>query len=85
MAIEYEESDRGFKQYGPIETDYGHVLRVYESSAATRPCLWLSVDPQAAATKDRGGRELGVHMTLDEAVTLRDTIDRAIEKHYQKQ
>jgi hypothetical protein len=36
--------DRGFLTYGnPIETDYGHDLRLYESSAATGPHTWLDL------------------------------------------
>ncbi len=31
--MSYETTDRGFKHYEPIRTDYGHVLVVYESSS----------------------------------------------------
>lgn len=39
-------SDRGFAQYidkDGVETNYGHVVRVYESSAASAPYVWLNI------------------------------------------
>lgn len=79
--VRWTMTDRGFKHYAPVETVAGTVL-VYESSAATEPKLWLSIDAgshehltlaQAAEMRD----------SLDEGAPLRDTLSMAIERHYQ--
>ena len=44
--IEITTTSRGFHQYGSsVETTYGHDVKVYESSAASGPHVWLSIDP----------------------------------------
>lgn len=81
----FKTTDRGFKYYEPIETDYGHEIRVYESSAARRPCIWLSV--KLTEEKSRGSGiapcEANAHMTIEQAEMVRDVIDAAIKNHYQ--
>jgi len=85
MPVHHVDSERGFRHYDAIETRYGHVVSVYESSAASEPCLWVRVElPQEAAVQQ--GMEPGeqaAHMTLDQAVDLRDTLSVAIRDHYQ--
>ena len=44
----FEVTDRGFRRYEPIPTAYGHVVSVYESSAASEPCVWLEIDANSA-------------------------------------
>lgn len=80
--IPFEVTDRGFKHYKPIATHYGHVVRVYESSKAFSPCLWLSVDGSEAITDPK--EQVKAHMTLAQAERLRDTLDAAISQHYQQ-
>jgi len=42
--IDITVNERGFHGYGnPVETTYGHVVRVYESSAASGPHCWLDI------------------------------------------
>jgi hypothetical protein len=68
-------SDRGFLTYagGPIPTDYGHDINVYESSAAFGPHVWLSVVDSPRVE----GRN--AHLTLRQAVLLRGALDQFIQ------
>lgn len=81
----FKTTDRGFKHYEPIETSYGHEIRVYESSAATRPCIWLSVKLTEEESRNSGIApcEANAHMTIEQAEMVRDAIDTAIKNHYQ--
>jgi len=81
--IQHETSDRGFKHYPLIRTSYGHLLRVYESSAAFEPHLWLAVDAKDTSNGDDG--EMHVHLAEQEARELRDLLDWALEHHYQRE
>jgi hypothetical protein len=82
--MSFTTSDRGFKQFEPVETQYGHVVRVYESSAAMQPCLWIATELAEA----RGGIEpekAHAHCTLEQAGKIRDAIDGCIANHYQQE
>lgn len=68
-------SKRGFKHMPELHCDYGSEVRVYESSAAVSPFIWLDV-------KHRSGSGTA-HMTLDDAARLRDQLDYLIAHHYQ--
>lgn len=72
-------TDRGFRHWEPIPTSYGHEIRVYESSAASAPHIWLAVDGEKAITDFPGT----AHLTLDQAKAVRDALDEAITNHYQ--
>jgi hypothetical protein len=80
--IQYTESDRGFKCYTPIKDTYGGQVGVYESSAATQPCIWVSIQqfPRSDGSVDP---EAAVHITLEQAERLRDILQAAITNHYQ--
>jgi hypothetical protein len=73
-----ELSERGFEQYGAVETDHGHRLRVYESSAARGPHVWLNV---CLADEHRGIKpeEATAHLSLFHAMELRGLLDDYIE------
>lgn len=83
--MSFKTTDRGFKHYEPIKTDYGHEIRVYESSAATRPCIWLSVELTEEESHGSGIApcEARAHMTIEQAEMVRNAIDAAIKDHYQ--
>lgn len=77
-------NERGFNQDEPIQTDYGHEIRVYESSAAKGPCLWLAVEKgEARFPGDLGPEHAHAHMTIEQAQELRDSLGRIIDNHYQ--
>jgi hypothetical protein len=72
-------SDRGMTYMDPITTrDDGDIVRVYESSDATSPHIWLFVKdghiPDQRAT---------AHMTLEEAEELARELLWFVDNHYQ--
>lgn len=71
FEVRWTKTDRGFKHYEPIPITRDNAVRVYESSAADGPHLWVTLD-------DPFG-----HLTLEQATYLRDTLTTAIARHYQ--
>ena len=71
-------TDRGFTHADPIPgvAGYGGQVRVYESSGAAAPRLWLM-------TIDGEGNEATIHLELDDARRLLDDINRLADNHYQ--
>jgi len=81
---DFETSDRGFKYFMPTMTDYGHNIRIYESSAAMEPCLWMAAE--RAQEDCRGGLKpeaVHIHMTLEQAREIHGKLGNAIASHYQ--
>lgn len=72
--MEHEVSSRGFKHMSTVEGTYPEPwdLRVYESSSAMAPHIWLAMSQGNHA-----------HMTLEQAEQLRDQLDYLISNHYQ--
>lgn len=87
-------SDRGFKHYEAIPADAAEV-RVYESSDASSPHLWLSVTgeaflralprPVVATPYGVADASVSAHLTLEQAAAVGDIIDAAIDGHYQRE
>lgn len=72
-------SGRGSAEFGtPIATAYGHALRLTESSAASGPHLWLWVRHDGNLATEQQPVNDGVHLSLDQAKTLRDRLNAAI-------
>lgn len=83
-------SDRGFMDYGggdPVITDYGHRIKVRESSAATQQCVWMFIDEfpewyrgklfaHMAMTPQMPLPSVGVHLTVRQAVELMGRLDQ---------
>lgn len=68
-------NDRGFLTYagGPIETSYGHTVRVQESSAVDGPHVWLFIGDSPRVD----GHD--PHLNLEQAIALRAALDQFIE------
>lgn len=80
-AVEVKYSSRGFKHFDPVEDTYGGNVRVYESSSACEPHIWLAVEQAPEITP-----ELGVahsHLTLEQAKQVIAQLQYLIEHHYQ--
>lgn len=80
--LAYTKTDRGFLHMPPIlgaqllsGTPSASCARVYESSAASGPHLWLQV-------QEDGGRA-HVHLTVEAALRLADQIVFLSRNHYQ--
>ena len=74
LAGQVKTSDRGFHSFALIAAKEGYEgwVKVYESSAASEPCIWVSTEEGPA-----------VHLTLEKATLLRDQLSWLIENHYQ--
>lgn len=68
-------TDRGFEHMPPIPNRDGGEVRVYESSAADGPHLWLRV-------RGRTGEGLA-HLTAEDAWKVADQLRWLVEHHYQ--
>lgn len=79
----YEVTERGFKRYKPVATDYGHEIFVYESSAASGPRVWLSIEPTERSTELGVSPQGPAHLTPEQARVLIATLQAALANHYQ--
>lgn len=61
-------TDRGFKRMPPISG-----MKVYESSNAMHPHIWLDAGCECAATE----------LTVDDALSLAEQIEWLVRNHYQ--
>lgn len=68
-------NDRGFLVYGggPVETDYGHEVRIQESSAASGPKVWMFISDSPIAE----GHD--PHLSLVDAIEIRDRLTQFID------
>lgn len=83
--LEVETTDRGFKHMTRILSEYGGYVKVYESSAASGPHLWLSVTcPSDLNNPDSEPIEAIAHLTLESAEKLVEQIDWLVTNHYQR-
>lgn len=67
--------DRGFLTYGgrEIPTDYGHKIRVQESSSAEGPKVWLLISDSPITS----GHD--PHLTLEQAIAVHAALGQFIE------
>jgi hypothetical protein len=66
--LEVTTTDRSFDHMPPIPSEYGGEVRVYESSVASGPHIWLNaVAP--SNLNDPGGfvSEAAIHLTVENA------------------
>lgn len=77
-------TDRGFKHFDPIPSTYGGEVRVYESSAASHPHIWLDVKCPVDLNRPSGpSKEAVAHLRIEDAEILRDQLTHLIDHHYQ--
>lgn len=74
-------SDRGFAQMPAVPSEYGGSVRVYESSAAMGPHIWLQAEGLDGLKGPHAS--IPIHLTLANAIVLRDQLTKLIEGHYQ--
>ena len=80
-------TDRGFQHMDPIPGTYGGQVsgqvKVYESSAASGPYVWLTVRSFSNPNTQSDPVEATVHLALAHAECLRNQLTFLIENHYQ--
>lgn len=75
-----EHSPRGFGSYPPILDTYQAVrVRVYESSAADGPHIWIALDALTPGVEEHRA----AHLPREQATQLAEQIEHACEHHYQ--
>lgn len=80
-----KKSLRGFLTFADFKDTYKTKVRVSESSAADRPCIWIFLDENPSVydpDRMQKGRA-GAHLTLPQAKKLANALLYAIENHYQ--
>lgn len=78
-------SDRGLAYFEPVPSVYGGHARVYESSAASGPHVWLKVESPVDLNEPDGPTQEGVaHLTLEDAEKLGKQLLWFVENHYQR-
>ena len=76
-------TDRGFQHMDPIPGTYGGEVKVYESSAAESPHVWLNTWSFRHPNTQSDPVEATVHLALADAERLRDQLSYLIRTHYQ--
>jgi len=79
-------TDRGFLHMPPVLGTYGGAVRVYESSAACGPHLWLDVTVPTNPDNPQGPTTSAtIHLTVDDAQRLAEQILFLVNHHYQRE
>lgn len=82
--LEPTTTDRGFKHMPPIPSKYGGAVRIYESSAATGPHVWLLAEsPVDMNNQDGPTVEAVIHLNAENAWLLAEQLRWLLEHHYQ--
>lgn len=83
MAVELTTTLRGFYDYGsPVETSYGDVVSLRESSSAEGPHCWLYIQDRPEGRAIEG--QSAAHMSLTEAIAIRDRLNAFIDQVSQR-
>jgi hypothetical protein len=76
-------TERGFDHLPPIQSSYGGDVRVYESSAAGGPHIWLRATD--LNLPDGLTVEATLHLTAENAQHLAEQIMFLVKNHYQSE
>lgn len=82
--LKYETSERGFLSLPAIPSSYGGQVRVYESSAAEHPHIWLNAEAPKDLNRPEGEQvEAPMHLTVENAKALAEQLLFLVDEHYQ--
>lgn len=76
-------TDRGFAHLPEIVSDYGGSVRVYESSAAEHPAIWLTVEGKPGLVPSAETVSVPMHLSVEAATQLAEQIQHLVSHHYQ--
>jgi len=77
-------TERGFRHMPDIPSTTGGHVRVYESSAASGPHIWIRTEqPSDLNDPSSDPVEAVAHLPLEAAEQLRDQLTALIANHYQ--
>jgi|GEM_PF-2587170 hypothetical protein len=78
--IEVTATPRGFAVFGDeVVTDYGHKVRIQQSSSAMKDACWMFIDKEEGVPGELPACDVAVHMTVDQATAIRDRLTAWIE------
>lgn len=81
-----ETTERGFKRFAAIPSEYGGEVRVYESSAASGPHVWLNAAAPVSLNEPDGPQvQAPIHLTAENARLLGQQLLHLADNHYQGQ
>lgn len=82
--LEYETSERGFMSLPAIPSSYGGQVRVYESSNAEHPHVWLNAEAPKNLNNPTGDTvQAPIHLTVENAKALAEQLIFLVDEHYQ--
>jgi hypothetical protein len=82
--LDVTQSSRGFDHLPPIPSEYGGIVRVYVSSAATGPSVWLcAVAPVDLNDPTGPAVDATMHLTAEDAWHLAEQLMTLVRDHYQ--
>lgn len=82
--LEATTTDRGFDHLPSIRSEYGGEVRVYESSAASGPHVWLTATSPVDMNRPDGPMvEARMHLTAENAWNLAEQLQHLVKNHYQ--
>lgn len=80
-----ETSERGFKRFPAIPSEYGGEISVYESSAASGPHVWLNAECPVDLLEPDGPKLIAsMHLTAENARRLGQQLIHLADNHYQE-
>lgn len=82
--IEPVYTDRGFAHLDSVICRDGDLIKVYESSLATEPAVWLQVIENGTPTGEEDVRVVA-HCSLDDIRRLMERLQWMLDNHYQVQ
>lgn len=77
----FKRGDRGFHGYGtPLKCTYGTTMKVYESSSAEGPHVWLNVEVNHAVLSRHQPGEASAHLNKKQAQALINRLQTWIDE-----
>lgn len=78
MTKEFEVTPRGFKIYGKLEDSRGCTIRVQESSAVGRPCVYVFCNDTKGVYNYKDGSP-DPHITVEQAEQMIQALQTFVE------
>ena len=71
---------REFIHLNPVKTDYGSFVKIYESSAAEEPHIWLRITQPPAHPGALPEAEAVAHMSMEQAQAIHAQLGHMIQR-----
>lgn len=78
--LKYTRSDRGLRYFPPLPTLSGTRIRLYDSSLATEPAVWLDLDDDSSCAQ--GDAPGTIQLSTTVAAQLAEQLHVAVWGHH---